>query len=399
MYDVIIIGAGPAGLMAARTLKEKCVENFVIIDPKKELGRPLRCGEGIGVHEFHEFFPEGDYKFVKNTGYAHEVIYEDLKRVFSCPFYQVDRSEFEKWMGEAVSENVKLETKCTDVNFYDNRVEVVTDKDLIVGKMIIVCYGSNFFIQKKIGIKKIPKVMIAGYGGIYKIKSIDKRKFYYYFVKEHKGYLWIFPKSDYEANIGFGAFNFNGNIKETLQKLLVKFGIDAEQISEYSGVVPCSGPLSRTYADRAMFCGNAAGLVYAGTGEGIYFALKSGKLAAESAIDAISKNRFDRRTLKDYEDSWKKAFGKQMKSGKMFAELLEMAYRFDIVKRIFNAPSEQELKDMIIRGILPYRVKLMWRLSKLFKLENKREMPKSIKVMYKICQKYHKNAKNKNIQN
>ncbi len=50
-YDIIIIGAGPAGLMAARELKKQNIK-FLIIDSKKEIGLPLRCGEGIREKEF-----------------------------------------------------------------------------------------------------------------------------------------------------------------------------------------------------------------------------------------------------------------------------------------------------------------------------------------------------------
>ncbi|MBW3003768.1 NAD(P)/FAD-dependent oxidoreductase, partial [Candidatus Woesearchaeota archaeon] len=363
MHDIIIIGAGPAGLMAARTLKAQGVDSFLVIDSKREIGYPLRCGEGIGVHEFHEFFDKAEYGFIRNTGYEHEVVYEDLKRNFSCPFYQLDRPEFERWMSEDIKDHIKLDSKCIDVEFFGDRVEVVTAKERLAARMIIVSYGCNFFIQKKLNIKKIPDIVIAGYGGIYKTKNIDKRKFYYYFDKDYAGYLWVFPKGDDVANIGFGAFELRDNVKEVLERLLKKYNIEAEKVSGYSGVVPCSGPLQRTYSDKVLFCGNAAGQVYAGTGEGIYFALKSGRLAAMTAVDGIKKNDYSKKILKRYEKNWKKEFGLQMRSGIVFAELLGMAHKFKMVKKAFSSPSETELKGMIIKGALPYRAKLMWRLS------------------------------------
>ena len=94
-YDIIIIGAGPAGLMAARELKKQNI-NFLIIDSKKEIGLPLRCGEGIREKEFIEFFETKDFPFVKNTINLHEVHYADLIKTFQENFLELDRPRFEK---------------------------------------------------------------------------------------------------------------------------------------------------------------------------------------------------------------------------------------------------------------------------------------------------------------
>ncbi|MBW2966532.1 NAD(P)-binding domain-containing protein, partial [Candidatus Woesearchaeota archaeon] len=61
-YNIIIIGAGPAGLIAARELKKAKI-NFLIIDSKKEIGLPLKCGEGIREKEFIDFFQHKNYPF------------------------------------------------------------------------------------------------------------------------------------------------------------------------------------------------------------------------------------------------------------------------------------------------------------------------------------------------
>ncbi len=65
MYDIVIIGAGPAGLMAARELPKSF--SFLVIDSKKKVGLPLRCGEGVREKGFLKFFKHKNYSFVKNT--------------------------------------------------------------------------------------------------------------------------------------------------------------------------------------------------------------------------------------------------------------------------------------------------------------------------------------------
>lgn len=386
MYDTIIIGAGPAGLMCARTLKEKGVDNFLVIEAKKEIGKPLRCGEGIGCHEFHEFFDEINYEFIANRVVKHDIVYEDLTRTFSSDFYQLDRPKFEKWLSKDFVDKIMLSTKLKDVRINKQFAEVETNKGVFQGKIVVLCHGCNYDIQKKLGMMGKKILVVPCYGGLFENHRKDKDKFYFIFDK-YPGAMWIFPKSENVANMGIGIYKHNINVKDFFSELKSKYKIEAKQISEYSGVFPAFGPIKRTYHDRLLICGNAAGFVFAGTGEGIYFALKSGELAAESCVMGLHKKRFDKRFLKRYESSWKRSFGKHLRAGVIFLDLLSMGYRFKKMKSMFRSPNEGELKDMVLNGKIPKRAMTLWRLSKIFNLNNKKEIPKCFTILYKILRK------------
>lgn len=362
LYDVIIVGAGPAGLMAARELA-KSNANYILIDVKKRLGYPLKCGEGIYAKAFEEFFGKKKYSFIRNRVKYHKVMYKDVSRTIKAEFLQLDRPQWEQWLGKGL--NIELDCRLNDVSISKEHAELHTSKGLMKAKLVILCCGCNFNIQKKLGLMKKNPIISIAYGGIFKNYNMPSNTFYYYF-DDYYGYLWIFPKTKKLANIGVGYFYIDKklNPKILLKEFLKEYDIKAEQISEYGGMAPCSGPIEKTYYDRLLVCGDSAGLLYAGTGEGIKFALKSGQLAAQTAINAVAKDRFDKKFLKQYESSWKKAFGSDMEAGRMFFDIMIAASKVGRVKELFRAPTEKELQQFVLEGKAPLRARLAWQIVK-----------------------------------
>lgn len=368
-YDAIIIGAGPAGLMAGRALNKKNIK-FLIIDSKKEIGKPLRCGEGIRENEFLKFFKHKNYDFVKNTVNDHVIYFDNVKKELNFPNLELNRHKFEKWLAKPIKNKIKLKTNCIDIEIIKDYAKVITNKETYITKLVILCNGPNFRFQKKFGMIEKKVKIVPCYGGIYKGK-FDKSKCYYYFDKKYSGigYFWIFPKNEKEANIGFGALNLKGkNIKNILNNFLEEKNLKLKQKSEYSGIVPVSGPIEKSYYNRLMVCGSAAGHVIADNGEGIYFALQGGKLAGETAIKALKANRFDKEFLKTYEICWKNLFGKDMKSAVIMLELGLLTHKLGVTKYGFYLLSERILEEKSLNGDLPLWIKIIWRITKILKL-------------------------------
>lgn len=351
--------------MAARELPKNL--SFLVIDSKNQIGLPLRCGEGVREKEFLQFFRHKNYSFIENTVSAHKIVYDNLKRSVKVNFLELDRPKFEKFLAEPIKGKIRLNTNCKDITIKKDYAEIATSKGTIKAKLLILANGANYHLQKKLNLIKKDPCLIVGYGGIYRVNHLNKDNFCYFFEKNRYGYLWIFPKNKHLANIGYGSLE-DKNPKKTIQNLLKKHKLNAKQIKEYAGIVSVSGPIKKTYKNRILVCGTAAGFVYAGTGEGIQFALESGRIAANIAKKAVSQNNFSESFLKRYESMWKKSFGSSMKAGITFRDILYFAVRKNIVKKLFKIPTEKELRSMVLEGKTPLKASIFWHIISLFRI-------------------------------
>ncbi|MFH1850019.1 MAG: NAD(P)/FAD-dependent oxidoreductase [archaeon] len=389
-YDVIVVGAGPAGLMAARELEGKA--KYLIIEANKKIGYPLRCGEGVRCREFCQLFGS-DLPFVVNRVSYQEVRHGDYSRAVSLSYLELDKPRFEQWLSAPLT-SISLSTRCEDVIIRNDCAEVITNRGTFKAGMVVLAYGCNYAVQRRYGLVKGRPRMITGYGGIYRgrHRTLKHDRFYYYFDDDYLGYLWVFPKGEDTFNIGFGAYNAV-SAREAFSSLTRKHGFDRlERIGSYSGVVPCSGPIDRTYHDRLIVCGNAAGQVFAGTGEGTYYALRIGKIAGEIAVRAARNKSYSADALSRYEDKWKSMFEEALCGGVAFGELFALGYKYGQYHKLFSTPSNMELTNMIQYGKMPFRTKAARLAARLLvdsqNVMNKEPVPQTVRLIYRVARAF-----------
>jgi flavin-dependent dehydrogenase len=135
-----------------------------------------------------------------------------------------------------------------------------------------------------------------------------------------QGYGWVFPKKS-TLNIGIAEFVIRENepdlhqvtrdyIKLLEKEKLVPPGLDQVKIS--GAYLPIGGPLPKTHTDNCLVVGDAAGFPSALTGEGMWFAMDSGRCAAETLVESLGKGDVSKAGLAGYEQRWKAAFGKEL---------------------------------------------------------------------------------------
>lgn len=303
-YDVTIIGAGPAGTSAAHVLSSHGMK--VCLLDKHTFPRNKLCGGLLTVKTqriFHDIFNvswdpviecvSDGVRFYHANKLSKEVT--KYKKLFFT-----NRVLFDNFLVEqAVKAGSKTYFGISIINFDENG-KAVTLKDgrKIVSDFIIGADGVNSIVSKHL-FKKSPDLNRIGLGLEIELDrntihaDLTYPEIYFGVIKW--GYGWVFPKKD-TLTVGIGGvLKYNPHMTQTFSQFLkMLFKEDFNKIPVKGHYIPFGYYKNMPGKNNILLCGDAAGLVDPITGEGIAYALQSGKYAAESIIEASMKNNSDK---------------------------------------------------------------------------------------------------------
>jgi geranylgeranyl diphosphate/geranylgeranyl-bacteriochlorophyllide a reductase len=297
-YDVVIVGAGPAGCMAAHTIGRR--RKTLLID-QSIFPRDKPCG-GILLEEsigFLKDFNVPDYVF-SDPKVLKNLILLDLDNGIEIKqernFLNVSRSKFDEWLRRMATENVQFKPSTKLLEFYsaDGHIELILgngqEKSVIRTKYLIAADGSPSSIRRALyGTETSMRSYLAVQEWV-KPKTNNLKDAYFVFDSSVSDfYSWIIPKSHFLL-IGSGISPSEGNAYQRLESLKDKIGIlkntGVPEIREARFTfVTSSIDDIRLGAKNVMLCGEAAGLISPSTAEGISYALRSGHLCAKAILE------------------------------------------------------------------------------------------------------------------
>lgn len=312
-YDVVIVGAGPAGSTAAYILSQKDY-NVLLLD-KEHFPRKKLCGGCLTAKTLwllNRVFNEPEESLTKNNiinfkSFRFDVRYKT--KVLVSPksplaFHFVHRQVYDTFLlqkakeaGAEVSEGEKVTDIETAANNTCNELTLTTSRErLIKTKFIIAADGANSTVrmkllrQKKINGSRWHRNLAYGLEiflarkGDFKALEFPILSFGYL----RYGYSWLFPNKD-RLVVGMGGLKrMNKNLTGKFKKFFSDYnlgGIDSYKIQGYP--LPFGNSLSTPVYGNILLVGDAAGLVDPMLGEGIYQAQKSAELAAKAIIDTL----------------------------------------------------------------------------------------------------------------
>jgi digeranylgeranylglycerophospholipid reductase len=314
MFDVVVIGGGPVGLYTAK-LCEDLGCRVVVLEEHKRIGEPLRCS-GLISSNIERFFPEiREWNVVENE--VDSAIIHSPKNKFVLrkknAAYVIDRSKFDEKLGDMVKSKIMLNCKARSVVVRKDRTEVNTNKGKIKGEIAVGCDGTNSVVARGLCVR--PREMIKGLIGVVKERDCSKNVDLYFDKEKVKdGFFWKIPRG---GKLEYGMLGRNVKFDD-LEKF---FGI--KEYEKFAGLIPI-GCVKKSYFDRVLLIGDAAGQVKPWSGGGVIYGLTSAKIASSVIGRAFEKNDFSERVLKGYETCWKTRIGKQIGLGLFLRKVLKV---------------------------------------------------------------------------
>jgi len=331
-YDIVIVGAGPAGSSAAFQASKNGVK-VALIEKEETIAETVRTSGVTWIKNIKEFqIPDDCFNPIKNYSFCspnNEVTISD-----SVPRAAVlDVRKTYRWLAEQ-AKNVG-----TDIFVKTNVIDVIKNKnkDIIgviahtpsgqvsfFGKIIIDASGFGSVVCKSMGFVTQWKRFGAGAEYEVRAKNIDPETWWLMVGQKYSpaGYAWIFPISKDIVRIGVGVGKPESSVdpterlKELIESKTGPIGKLEEitPIEFHYGLIPNDGLSRKTVYNNLILVGDSAGQANPLVLEGIRYAIKFGRTAGKVALDAIKSGRTDESALFSYEKNWRNEIESKIKS-------------------------------------------------------------------------------------
>ena len=338
--DVLVVGAGPAGSMAAKVAAEKGVD-VIIIEEHETPGTPVYCAEGLSVGGIKNGGLEPVPPYVSQQISTARVVAPNGKTLDmttnNWTGYTLDRQVFDRALTEnavKAGANLMTETRATDVIKEGNQivgVKAVKGGEEIEfhAKLVIGADGHWSIIRRRAGLQRYfsDYVTCAQYqlGGL-DLENPTLNEFYMGTNYAPGGYAWVFPKSKSVANVGLG-------VRKKHTKAPIEYLKDfcendprfrnAKILKKNGGICPVSGIIDKVVMDGLILAGDSAGMLVPMTGAGIHSGIEAGKMAGRIGAEAVLEGDVSEKKLKQFRVEFDKYWGKRIRESGKVLEMLD----------------------------------------------------------------------------
>jgi menaquinone-9 beta-reductase len=360
-FDIVIVGAGPAGSTCALALATSGLKVAVV--EKHRFPRDKVCGDAVAA-----YVPDvlgtinPDYK--QALGRFTERVDVDTCRVVAPNGKHIDikyqKSGFIAKRIEWDNFLFDLATNGSPHTFFsgDSIIDIARANGLwqlttaggeaISCKLLIGCDGAHSLVARHAGIGLDHNHHAGAVRGYFtNVKSVPKATFELHFLKDYlPGYFWIFPLKENLSNVGLGILSSEISarkisLRDSLKQIVSSVPsvgerfIDAELVGKIEGFgLPLGSRKVTMSGDGFMLCGDAASLIDPLSGEGIGQAIVSGRYAGWHAIKCFERDTFSAAFMKEYEDLVYKKFWKRHQLNHSIQKMI--AGRAWLFNAIFN---------------------------------------------------------------
>ena len=346
MYDVAVIGGGPVGSRVAYRLAEMG-HSAVVIDKKKSLGEPVCC-TGIISQECVDRFAIDKKVIIRSANSAS--VFSPSGKLLSLKRSEpqaciVDRSAFNVSLASQAQDSgveYVLNSPVKNIDVQDDGVRIEAgnrggDINVLEARALVLAAGSASKLVEGLGFGRVGDFAM-GVQATVDAPGLDEVEVYLGHKIAPAFFAWLVPISPRQALVGLLArYRAGFYLKRLLSSLAAEGKIVSPETELSFARVPLK-PILRTYSNRIIVVGSAAGQVKPTTGGGIYYGLLCADIAADNLHKALKSDNLSAKRLSVYEMGWKKKLGRELKVGywsRKFYELLsdrQIDRIFDIIK-------------------------------------------------------------------
>jgi digeranylgeranylglycerophospholipid reductase len=354
LYDLVVVGAGPAGSMTAMVAAEGGLE-VLLIDRELEIGTPDKCGEFLpSIGEMRSLAPEAHdlelsfdppSRFIVNRTKYVKFYFPNDKEI-TVPFegVVVERKLYDKYLAnEAAKAGAEVApfTKAIDLlqNWKGVKVKTLKDQLDIKSNIVVGADGAFSLIARKAKLPVSRELNDYAIGYQFEMVNVEHDPDYIdmYFGRDIAPgtYAWIIPKGDGIANVGTGVrapFMEKGvNIQEYQRNFIERHSIASEKLRKAvptaikAGCIPVGGPMTKTSVGNILVVGDAAGHTIPTVGGGIPPALICGRMAGK----VIKEHILEGTPLIKYEKAWRSQLGVTLENSLRLRKMSDIVFGSD----------------------------------------------------------------------
>ena len=387
-YDFLVIGAGPAGLLAALTLaRAPGGRSIALIDKRDPWREPVSCAEAVHRRRIEELVPHVEPAWIRGPVDGAIFVAPDGTEVrFEQPGsgYLIDRALMHRRLAEQCQENgvhCNFRVRATSVSRLENgrrtvAYETPQGPGTISARVVIDCSGpgagfgageditqGNFDVE--------PAVFALVKGLKYPVNFIQM-----FFGTNYApgGYAWLFPRDGEVANVGLVVgrdYAQDAPARAALKTFIEKTYPGSEVLNFQGGAIPCGFPDTPLAADNLYKAGDAANMVHPLSRAGITESMTGGKQAALAALKTIDMPlEADRRKVyAEYKTAWDEAYGNAHRRiasiKKAFMGVSDATFN-KAAHAISKLPPEKQTMTRIFLTTLWQSPMLLWKMRSLF---------------------------------
>jgi geranylgeranyl reductase family protein len=352
MLDVAIVGGGPGGMAAARSLAA-AGWSVTVFEEHQHVGTPVHCTgvlaedviAALNLPAEAVLNPLSTVRFIAPAGHSFEYTTATTEAVV------IDRAVFDHALGRRAEQagaaivrgrrviGIDVESTGARLTFADN--------ETVRARSVILACGANYTFQKRLGLG-IPSTFLQSAQLELPAERLGDVEIHFGSEIAPKGFAWAVPvKRSYGSFVRIGVMADSDPAEyfsRVLARVRDRWGVAVPDSTAPKRRMLPLGSVKRTYAERVLAVGDAAGLVKPTTGGGIYYSVVSGELAADVLGSRLAVDDLGAAAMRDYEQRWRTRFQSEFTA--------QLALRF-VAQRMRDADIDALFTLAITDGILP----------------------------------------------